>query len=131
MSTTDNQESKQVLAIEIPRAPELRVRSAAISESVAADHEGCCPICSCDSVLIQGHFQREFKEEIFGGQTFGETLSDECVKNITAITCAACKIRYVIEPDEVFDLREEHMQVTMELAKQMKVPVDSGNQQVN
>jgi len=131
MSETVNEEAPSVIAIEIPKAPEVRVRSAAVSSTVAAAHPGVCPACGCDTVLMQGQFQREFSEEMFGGQSMGETLSDECVKSITAIACPVCQIRYVVEPDDVFKLREENMELLMELSRRMGLTVEPGNSKAN
>jgi hypothetical protein len=108
-----------VTAIGLPgkRVGNLVVREAAVSAAAAGKNQGACPVCGSTSVLLEGQFRREFVEEVVEGKSNGYNLSSEMQKNILSINCLACQVRYVIEPNAMFSLREEIVELQMELGK--------------
>lgn len=94
------------------------IREAAVSSSQASKAPCRCPACDGGDVLIEGQFRREFSEEFVGGESQGYRLDDgDPEKNVLAVLCSVCKIRYVIEPDVMFALRENVCELSMEIGR--------------
>lgn len=105
--------------IELPgrAVPGGAIREAAVSSTYASKNPCRCPVCGGGDVLIEGQFRREFAEEFVAGETTGYTTGEEVEKNVLAVLCATCKVRYVIEPDQMFDLRKQIVEMAIELGR--------------
>lgn len=99
------------------------IRNASVSTTLAKRNPLGCPVCGGGNVLIEGQFRREFSEEFVNGVSLGYETDPDTEKNVLAVLCSDCKVRYVIEPDVVFELREEILQLTMALANQVGLAV--------
>lgn len=99
------------------------IREAAVGIGLASISPTRCPVCQGGNVLVEGQFRRQFSEEFSKGQTKGYELDPVTEKNVLAILCADCKVRYVIEPDVVFQLREEVLGLTMALSSRVGLAI--------
>jgi hypothetical protein len=121
----------EAIPLGVRQAESGPVREAAVSSAAARRTLLSCPVCGNATVTVEGQFRREFREELVDGRSQGHQLSPDLEKNVLAIGCTKCGKRYVIEPDEMFTLREQIVELNMELAALRGQPVDAGNEQVN
>lgn len=102
------------------------VREVAVSAEVAARHPGACPGCASRSVVLEGQFRRGFHEVWQEGENGGYELGDGLERTVHAIVCPACRVRYVIEADALFELRKEIFFLRLELSRRNGMPMPEG-----
>ena len=74
-----------------------------------------CPECGSTHIFWEGVFRREFVEELRDGCSQGEDVED-LHKAILAIHCRACRTRFSLETEGVFQLRSQIMQLQLKAA---------------
>lgn len=119
MSLSDSQEESKIIRLSNRPVPGGVVRESVVSSSHASKNPCLCPSCGGGNVFVEGQFRREFSEEFIAGESQGYKLDSttELEKNVLAVVCADCKVRYVIEPDMMFRLREQVVELAMEMGR--------------